>query len=162
MKLASGVCRIPEMLKLGIPLGLAVDGSASNDCSNLIAEIRNAYLLQRLSGKQYAPYGYDYLKMATRGGAALLGMNYTGSIAKGMAADLFAVESNILELAGTFCDPGSLFGTVGYNRPAKWVIVNGKLTVENGVLLGNDENSVVRRANELVKALLSRSGLNTA
>jgi len=161
MKLSSGVCRIPEMLKLGIPLGLAVDGSASNDCSNLITEIRSAYLLQRLFRNKDAPEGYDFLKMATRGGAALLGMNYTGCIAKGKAADLFAVESGILELAGTFCDPKNLFGTVGYNRPAKWVIVNGKVAVENGVLLGIDEAAVTHKANELAKALLSGSGLYT-
>jgi cytosine/adenosine deaminase-related metal-dependent hydrolase len=159
MKLASGVCKVPEMLRLGVPLGLAVDGSASNDCSNLISEMLNAYLLQRLSRKQDAPDGYDYLKMATRGGAALLGMKDIGCIANGMAADLFIIQSDILDLAGTFFDPMSLFGTVGYNRPAKWVIINGKLVVENGILLGIDERTITRKANELSGALLSRAGI---
>jgi cytosine/adenosine deaminase-related metal-dependent hydrolase len=160
MKLASGVCKIPEMLELGVPLGLAVDGSASNDCSNLMAEIRNAYLLQRLSQKQKAPSGYDFLKMATRGGAALLGMNEIGCIAKGKAADLFVVKADILDLAGAYCDPKNIFATVGYNRPAKWVMVNGKVVVENGVLLGIDEESVAHKANELAAALLSRSNID--
>lgn len=65
MKLASGVCRVPDMLALGMPVGLAVDGSASNDCSNLLAEIRAAYLLHRLTYSAKAPTGYDLLKMAT-------------------------------------------------------------------------------------------------
>ena len=73
MKLASGVCRVPDMLALGVPVGLAVDGSASNDCSNLLAEIRAAYLLHRLTYSAKAPTGYDLLKMATMGSARLLG-----------------------------------------------------------------------------------------
>ena len=67
MKLSSGVALIPQMLKLGVPVGLAVDGSASNDGSNLLEEMRVAYLLHRLSWSQEAPDGYDILKMATRG-----------------------------------------------------------------------------------------------
>ena len=73
MKLSSGIARIPEMLKLGVPVGLAVDGSASNDGSSLIEEMRVAYLLHRLNSSNEAPSGYDILKMATRGSAKTLG-----------------------------------------------------------------------------------------
>ena len=65
MKLASGVARVPEMLALGVPVGLAVDGSASNDGSSLMEELRVAYLLHRLHASKAAPSGYQVLKMAT-------------------------------------------------------------------------------------------------
>ena len=61
MKLASGVARIPEMLRMGIPVGLGVDGSASNDGSSLMEELRVAYLLHRLHSSADAPSGYDLL-----------------------------------------------------------------------------------------------------
>ena len=69
MKLSSGVALVPRMLELGVPLGLAVDGSASNDGSNLLEEMRVAYLLHRLNWSRKAPSGYEILKLATRGGA---------------------------------------------------------------------------------------------
>lgn len=61
MKLSSGIARILEMLELGVPVGLAVDGSASNDGSNLLEEIRVAYLLNRLNSNHNSPSGYDIL-----------------------------------------------------------------------------------------------------
>ena len=61
MKLSSGVCRVPEMLALDVPLGLAVDGSASNDGSSLLEELRVCYLLHRLQDSKTAPTGYDIL-----------------------------------------------------------------------------------------------------
>jgi cytosine/adenosine deaminase-related metal-dependent hydrolase len=157
MKLASGVCRVPEMLELGVPLGLAVDGSASNDCSNLMAEIRAAYLLHRLTYSAKAPTGYDLLKLATCGSAALLGRDDIGSLEPGKAADLFVLDVNLLELAGTYLDPANLLGTVGYARPAKYVVVNGKLTVKDGNLLRVDEGAITRRANQLVAGMLKRA-----
>lgn len=66
MKLSSGIARIPEMLELGVPVGLGVDGSASNDGSSLMEELRVAFLLHRLNSSKAAPSGYDVLKMATR------------------------------------------------------------------------------------------------
>jgi cytosine/adenosine deaminase-related metal-dependent hydrolase len=159
MKLASGICRVPEMLELGVPVGLAVDGSASNDCSNLLAEIRSAYLLQRLSRSQDAPTGYDFLKIATRGSAALLGRDDIGCLEPGKAADLFVIKADLLDLAGTFMDPGNLLGTAGYSRPARLVIVNGKPVSEDGRLLGIDEEETARKANERVKLLLSKGGI---
>ncbi|MCE5342402.1 MAG: 8-oxoguanine deaminase [Eubacteriales bacterium] len=157
MKLASGVCRVPEMLEMGVPLGLAVDGSASNDCSNLLAEIRAAYLLHRLTYSAKAPTGYDLLKLATRGSAGLLGRDDIGSLEPGKAADLFLLDVNLLELAGTHLDPANLLGTVGYARPAKYVVVNGKITVRDGNLLNIDEPKITRQANKLVAGMLQRA-----
>ena len=65
MKLSSGVCRVPELLALGAPVGLAVDGSASNDGSSLLEELRVGYLLHRLHASERAPSGYDMLKLAS-------------------------------------------------------------------------------------------------
>ena len=157
MKLASGVCRVPEMLELGVPLGLAVDGSASNDCSNLLAEIRASYLLHRLSYSNRAPDGYEILKMATRGSARILGRDDIGYLAEGMAADLFMLDASPIELVGTHQDPKCLLGTVGYSRPAKLVMVNGKVVAEDGKLLNIDESAVAEKAEELANSLLKKA-----
>ncbi|MDR2433391.1 MAG: amidohydrolase family protein [Treponema sp.] len=159
MKLSSGVCRVPEMLELGIPLGLAVDGSASNDCSNLLAEIRSAYLLHRLSRSEKAPTGYDFLKMAARGSAALLGRNDIGCLAPGKAADMFALDIELIELAGAHFDPMNMPGTTGYSRPAEWVMAGGKIIAERGVLAGIDEPELQKKAKTCAKALLQRAGI---
>ena len=157
MKLASGVCRIPDMLELGVPVGLAVDGSASNDCSHLLAEIRAAYLLHRLTYSAKAPTGYDLLKMATKGSAAILGRTDIGSLEVGKAADLFLLDVDLLELAGAQKDPACLLGTVGYSRPAKMVMVNGRVVVEDGRLLGIDEEATRVRACQLVDTMLKKA-----
>ena len=157
MKLASGVCRVPEMLALGVPLGLAVDGSASNDCSNLLAEIRAAYLLHRLSSAEKAPSGYALLKMATRGSAALLGRKDIGFLAPGMAADMFALDVEKLELAGANLDPQNMLGVVGYAAPADWVMAGGRLISQRGALCGIDEREAYLKASECVRALLDRA-----
>jgi len=159
MKLSSGVCRIPDMLRLGVPVGLAVDGSASNDGSNLMAEIRAAYLLHRLSWSGDAPTGYDLLKIATRGSAALLGRDDIGSLEVGKAADLFLIDASLLELAGAGSDPGCLLGTVGYARPAKMVMVNGKVVSEDGCLKTIDEPQVRERAEALSQGMLRKAGM---
>ena len=157
MKLASGVCRVPEMLELGVPVGLAVDGSASNDCSNLLAEIRAAYLLHRLTYSEKAPTGYDLLKMATRGSASLLGRSDIGSLEVGKAADLFLLDVDLLELAGAKKDPACMLGTVGYSRPAEMVMVNGRVVVEKGRLLGIDEEETRVRAEAKVDEMLKKA-----
>ncbi len=159
MKLASGVCRIPDMLRLGVPVGLAVDGSASNDGSNLMAEIRSAYLLHRLSWSAGAPTGYDLLKIATRGSAALLGRDDIGSLEVGKAADLFMIDVSLLELTGAKSDPGCLLGTVGYSRPTKMVMVSGKVVSQDGQLTTIDEPRVRDKAEALATGLLHKAGL---
>lgn len=153
-KLASGVARIPQMLQLGVPVGLAVDGSASNDCSNLFAELRSCYLMHRLAWSDKAPSGYDVLRLATRGSAALLGRDDIGSIEVGKAADLFLIDVNKLEYAGATLDPQALPATVGICRPAAYTIINGRITSKNGELYTVDEAQTVARATELVRKLL--------
>ncbi len=146
MKLSSGAARIPEMLRLGVPVGLGVDGSASNDASNLLEEIRTAYLLHRLIGGDDAPTGYELLKMATRGGAKLLGRGKLGQITPGCAADLFLIRSDRIELVCAERDEKDLFGTVGYHRPADYVFVGGRMRVKDGHVLTIDEEAVAAAA----------------
>ncbi len=157
MKLASGVCRIPEMIELGVPVGLAVDGSASNDCSNLLAELRASYLVNRLTYSTKAPTSYELLQIATRGSAKVLGRSDIGYLAEGMGADLFLLQADMLELVGTEMDPKNLLGTVGYARPARLVMVNGKIVCEDGKLHGINEAQVTERAAELMRAMLKKA-----
>ena len=134
MKLSSGVARIPDMLELGVPVGLAVDGSASNDCSGVLQEMRIGYLLHRLTGAGRAPTGYDILKIATRGGAALLGRSDIGHIAEGMSADLFLVDESRLELAGACFDYKTVLAAVGISGAVYYTVVNGNVVVHGGRL----------------------------
>ncbi|MCL2617317.1 MAG: 8-oxoguanine deaminase, partial [Defluviitaleaceae bacterium] len=148
MKLSSGVCRVPEMLEMGVPVGLAVDGSASNDASNLLADMRAAYLLHRLTSAEKAPSGYDILKIATRGGAKVLGRSDIGYLAEGMAADLFAICNDRLELAGAGLDPKSVLATVGVCGGADLTVVHGEVLVQGGRLTGLCEQTLARNVNE--------------
>ncbi|MDO4478536.1 MAG: 8-oxoguanine deaminase [Lachnospiraceae bacterium] len=156
MKLSSGVCRIPEMLELGVPVGLAVDGSASNDGSNLLEELRVAYLLHRLQSSHKAPSGYDILKMATVGSAKILGRDDIGALEVGKAGDLFMIDTRRLEMVGADLDPKSLLGTVGWKGAVDYTVVNGKVTVRQGKLVSIDEDKASRKAAALVRDYLAR------
>ena len=156
MKLASGVCRVPEMLKLGVPVGLAVDGAASNDGSDLLEELRVCYLLHRLHASAAAPTGYEVLKLATRGSARLLGRADIGCLAPGKAADCFLIDLSRLSLVGAQFDPMSVLGTVGFKGNVDYTIVNGVPVVQNGELTTFDEAEAVRSANRVVRRYLNR------
>ena len=146
MKLSSGIARIPDMLKLGVPVGLGVDGSASNDGSSLMEELRTAFLLHRLNSSREAPSGYDVLKIATRGSARLLGRSDIGSLAAGKCCDLFLIDSRRMELVGACYDPKSVLATVGVRGPVDYTVVNGKITVREGRLASVDEEKLARDA----------------
>jgi cytosine/adenosine deaminase-related metal-dependent hydrolase len=142
MKLSSGVCKVPLMLKLGVPVGLAVDGSGSNDASNLLADIRSAFLLHRLNSSREAPSGYDILKMATVGGAGVLGRTDIGSLEAGKGADLFMIDVDRLDFVGGLLDPAAFLATVGYGREVSLTMVNGKVVWKDGRLFGIDEEKI--------------------
>lgn len=157
MKLSSGICRIPDMLKLDVPVGLAVDGSASNDGSNLLEELRVAFLLHRLNSSSHAPSGYDILKIATNGSAKILGRNDIGSLAVGKAGDMFLIRRDRLDLIGADLDVKSMLGTVGLKGSVDYTIVNGKIVVENGHLVNIDEEKFISEGRKSVTDYLSRS-----
>lgn len=156
MKLSSGICRIPDMLKLGVPVGLAVDGSASNDGSNLLEELRVAFLLHRLHSSENAPSGYDVLKIASKGSAKVLGRNDIGTLETGKAGDLFIIRRNRLELVGADLDVKSMLGTVGIKGSVDYTVVNGRVVVKDGRLVGIDEEKEIQNGRKLVNDYLNR------
>lgn len=156
MKLSSGIASIPEMLNLNVPVGLAVDGSASNDGSNLLEELRVGYLLHRLNDSRKAPSGYDMLKIATKGSARVLGRGNLGEISVGMAADFFLVNLNRIDMIGAQFDPMSVLCTVGLKGSVDYTVVNGDIVVKEGRLVRVDEENLVRKANEAVTDYLNK------
>lgn len=159
MKLASGVCRVKAMLDLDIPLGLAVDGSASNDGSNLLAEIRQAYLLHRLHDSERAPSASDILDIATRGGARLLGRQDIGQLSVGYAGDCFLIDTNSLDFVGTDLDPAAIPGAVGISDAAAYTIVGGKVIAKAGQLLAFDEPREAEKARDVWQRYMRRAGV---
>jgi len=157
MKLSSGVARIPEMLALGVPVGLALDGSASNDGNSLLEELRTAYLLHRLTSGDRAPSGYELLKVATAGSARLLGREDIGSLAVGKRADLFLVDSRRLELVGACMDPQNVLATVGLRGPVDYTVAEGAVVVRQGRLARLDEQQLADEANRKVVSYLAQA-----
>lgn len=158
MKLASGVARVPDMLKLRIPLGLGVDGSASNDGSNLLEELRVAFLLHRLTSSEKAPDGYALLKAASMGGARLLGREREiGSLEVGKCADFFLIDAGRLELVGACFDPKAVLCSVGLKGTVDYTVVNGRIVVRKGRLVGVDEERLSVEANQAAKRYLGLS-----
>lgn len=156
MKLSSGVARVPEMIKLDIPVGLAVDGSASNDGSNLLEEMRTGYLLHRLQYGHKAPTGYDMLKLATIGGAKVLGRDDIGSLEVGKAADFFMVNTKRFELVGAMVDPKSVLATVGLKGAVDYTVVNGKIVVKQGHLVTIDEEKTQYKADQCFREFIKK------
>jgi cytosine/adenosine deaminase-related metal-dependent hydrolase len=156
MRLGSGICRVTEMLPKRINVSLAVDGSASNDSSDMLGEIRNALLLQRVHYGAAAITTLDVMKMATENGAKLLGFEKVGKIREGWAADLALFNVGKLEYSGSLSDPLAAIIFSGYNHGTEYTIVNGNIVVENGRLTGFDEIELMNRCNAISKRMISR------
>lgn len=159
MRLGSGVCRVREMLDLGIPVSLGVDGSASNDSSDMLAEVRQALLLQRVRYGSGALTAREALAMATQGGARVLGFEDAGKIETGALADLALFPVNRLDYAGALSDPVAALVFCGIRHEADYVMVNGRLVVEGGRLLTIDEDLLWDKANEASRRLLQKAGI---
>ena len=149
MRLGSGIARVKEMLELGITVGLGVDGSASNDTSDMLGEMRNALLLQRVKYGADALTARDVFKLAAENGAEILGFERIGKIQKGYQADLAIFNMNRLEYAGSLSDPLAALVFTGYNHGTEYTIVNGKIAVEHGRLVMYDEDAITKEANEI-------------
>lgn len=159
MRLGSGICRVREMLDRGVPLSLAVDGSASNDSSDMLGEARQALLLQRVRYGSAGITAREVLSMATQGGASMLGFDQGGKIEVGALADLALFNVNRMEYAGAQSDPIAAILFCGYRHDAEYVIVNGKPVVEQGRLVGMDEDTIRDGANAASRRLLKKAGL---
>ncbi len=153
MRLGSGIARIKEMLNAGIRVSLGVDGSASNDSSNMLAEIRNAMLISRLREEQYWLTARDVLMMATRSGASALGRNDIGEISVGKCADLALFSMDKIEYAGGMSDP--LAALVFSNRMSAvdFLIINGEIQIRNGKSK-IDENKLIETHNKIASEMV--------
>ena len=160
MRLGSGIARVPEMLRRGVRVGLGVDGSASNDASNMLGEVRQALLLSRVGFGADALGAAAALQLATRGSAALLGRTgELGSIEIGKAADLILVDVSGLERAGALADPLAALVFTGISHRVHASIVNGAIVVRDGRLLTVNEEEIARQAHALSFRMLRRAGV---
>ncbi|MCE7893030.1 MAG: 8-oxoguanine deaminase, partial [Sorangiineae bacterium PRO1] len=157
MRLASGIAPVPALLREGAPVGLAVDGSASNDSSNMLAELRQALLLHRVLGGAAAITVDDVLWMATRGGAAALGRDEIGSLAPGKAADIALFNVDRIGFAGAVHDPIAALVLCGDSQIAETVLCNGQVVVEAGRLVFEEEARIVEQANTCARQLVERA-----
>ncbi len=158
LRLGSGVPPVRKYLDAGVNVGLAVDGSASNDTSDMLAEARQAMLVHRVKSGVASMPAREALRMATRGGAAVVGRDDIGMIAAGKAADLAIFDVNRLDYAGSAGDPVASLLFCGAGHRTKWTIVNGHIVVENGILKNIDEGDVTRKANAACLDLLKKAG----
>jgi 8-oxoguanine deaminase len=165
MRLASGIAPIKEYRQAGVNVGIGVDGSASNDGSHLLAEVRTAFLLSRV---KEGITGYsrsndpsrklmtarEALYLGTRGGAAVLGRSDIGSLEAGKCADFFAVDLNRLEYAGAQHDPVSAVVFCQSVR-VDYTVVGGRYVVKEGQLVILDERKLAEKHNRAARRLLS-------
>jgi 8-oxoguanine deaminase len=150
--LGSGTCLVCEMEQAGMAVGLGVDGSASNNSSNMIQEVRAAFLLQRSRYGVEKVSHRDALRWATEGSAACIGRSAElGRIAVGMQADLALFAMDELRFSGAL-DPVAAVVVCGAHR-ADRVMVGGSWVVEDGAIPGLDMAALVRRHNAAAKAL---------
>ena len=149
--LASGFCPVCEMEEAGVGIGLGVDGSASNDESNLMQEVRAAFLLQRVRYGVGKVSHKDALRWATKGSAACVGRPELGEIAVGKAADLALFKLDELRFSG-HGDPIAALVLCGAHR-ADRVMVAGKWTVVDGAIPGLDVADLIRRHSAAARAL---------
>jgi 8-oxoguanine deaminase len=141
--LASGCCRVCDLDRAGVRVGLGVDGSASNDNSNLMQEVRAAFLVQRGSYGVLAVSHRDALRWATRGSAACIGRPELGEIRAGKLADLALFKLDEIRFSGAG-DPLAALVLCGAHR-ANRVMIGGEWVVENGTIRGLDVADLMRR-----------------
>ena len=164
MRLASGIAPIMDMISRGVNVGLGVDGSASNDSSNMLTETRQAMLIARLrAGLEGASLSTENapplmtarqaLEIATRGSAAVLGRNDIGSLEVGKCADFFAINLNQLEYTGALHDP---VAAVVFCSAVKvdYTVVGGSFIVKEGELITAETPTLIERHNEAARKLL--------
>jgi cytosine/adenosine deaminase-related metal-dependent hydrolase len=154
MRLGSGIARVTEMKKMGINVGIGVDGSASNDCSDMLGEVRNAMLLQRVKYGADALTAENAFELCIKGGAKILNYEKTGTIKEGYLADLALFNINKLEYTGSLSDPLAALIFTGISHQAEYTIVNGKIVIEKGRLVGEDEEVIIKNGNEIAARLL--------
>jgi cytosine/adenosine deaminase-related metal-dependent hydrolase len=142
LRLGAGVAPVHELVEAGVRVGLGVDGSASNERSDLLFEVRQALLVARGRGGPAAMTAREALRLGTRGGAALLGRDDIGSLATGRQADLAIWRTDTLELGGV-ADPVAGLVLSAPHRVDR-LVVGGEDVVRGGALVRADEQAIVR------------------
>jgi cytosine/adenosine deaminase-related metal-dependent hydrolase len=177
MRLASGIAPIKKYLAAGVKVGLGVDGSASNDSSNMMLEVRTAFLLSRLKMGLLPPEGpaqfmnlspshprraaewmtaREALELGTLGGARVLGRDDIGSLAVGKCADFFSINLNTVDFAGALHDPVAALVFCAPQK-AHHTVINGRVIVEQGRVVSLDLDKVVEEHNRHSLALARAS-----
>ncbi|ANY86682.1 MULTISPECIES: 8-oxoguanine deaminase [Pseudomonas] len=153
MRLASGIAPIRKMRDHGVPVGLGVDGSASNDGASMIGEVRQALLLQRVGFGPDAMTAREALEIATLGGAKVLNRDDIGALALGMSADFVAFDLGHVAYAGALHDPlaALVFCTPTHVDTS---VINGKVVVKDGRITTVDLPRVLERHNQLARQLV--------
>ncbi|MFK3819792.1 8-oxoguanine deaminase [Pseudomonas sp. NPDC089407] len=156
MRLASGIAPVRKMRDHGVPVGLGVDGSASNDGASMIGEVRQALLLQRVGFGPDAMTAREALEIATLGGAKVLNRNDIGALAPGMVADLVAFDLGHVAYAGGLHDP---LAALVFCTPTQvhTSVINGRVVVKDGQLATVDLPRVLERHNQLARQLVSEA-----
>ena len=152
MRLASGIAPIRMMLDAGVPVGLGVDGSASNDAGHLLAETRQAMLLQRVGHGPHAMSARQALEIATLGGAKVLNRDDIGALKPGMAADVVLFDLRQIGFAGALHDP---VAALVFCTPANVAcsIINGRVVVRDGQVTTVETGVLIERHQKLAYAL---------
>ena len=154
-RLAAGTAPVVELVRAGVPVGLGVDGAASNESGQLGTEVRNALLMQRLRYGADQFSGRDALRLATMGGARVLGRDTElGSLEPGKLADVALWRIDGVEHAG-IADPLAAL-TLGAMPPVARLFVNGDPVVEDGELVNVDQREIARNAASAARDLASR------
>ena len=153
MRLASGIAPIPKMRSAAVPVGLGVDGSASNDSNHLLAEARQAMLLARAGFGPGAMTAREALEIGTLGGAKVLNRDDIGALAPDMAADFVAFDLRTIAFAGSLHDP---VGALVFCAPASvaFSVINGRIVVKEGRLTTVDLPVLIETQNRFARELV--------
>lgn len=152
MRLASGIAPVRKMLDAGVPVGLGVDGSASNDAGHLLGEARQAMLLQRVGYGPDAMTARQALEIATLGGAKVLNRDDIGALMPGMSADIVLFDLNQIGFAGALHDP--VAALVFCTPPnVAYSIINGRVVVREGRCTTVETQPLCETHNRLAREL---------
>ncbi len=157
LRLGSGIAPISKMLENGVPVSLGVDGSASNDSSNYLFEMKTAMLIHRIKSGVDSMPARQVLKMATNGGAEILGWKEIGSLEKCKAADIAIFNLNKIGYAGALHDRATAILFAGDSQIAEYTIVNGEIIVEKGQIKKINTNEIIQKANSIAKEMVKFS-----
>src|SRR3990172_360131 len=156
MRLGSGIAKIRQMRQSGVKVGIALDGSASNDSNDLLLEARMALLLQRVAQGASAFTVREALELATLGSAAVIGRDDLGQLAPGKAADFIGVRLDRLGLAGGGVHDPVAALLLCTPRGVDLSVINGRVVVRNGRLEGIELEPLIERHNQLAPAMAAR------